>query len=630
MRQLRPLVTCVLFLLLPALLLSRSLAAQNDPAHQARGGAATPGPHYRISYTLDLTHPANHLFGVTLQVAGVAGPVLRFQMPVWYPGRYSVYNFAVNVQNVAAHCDGGAALGVTRLDSTNWQVVTQGCRTVDFTYRVYGNTLTGSFSQLDTTHANLNGGSVLMYVPGHQDDPVSLDVQAPPGWKVLDSLGQLNQTHIEAPNYDILIDSPLEAAPDFSLDTFQSDGRTYRVLIHSYQPLGRYHGKLLGALKKIVAYENTVVAPTDFNTYTFFFHFDPQSPGDGMEHLYGTQIIMPFALDHDNEFAFTEDDAAHEFFHQWNVKRIRPVGLGPFDYTKVPQTPLLWVAEGWTQYYGDITLVRAGLESGTTFLRNLAHTIARFQSQPGRDTMSATESSLTASFHDRSPLYQETNQRATTISYYFKGEFDALALDLDIRNRTHGEKSLNDVLRALWQHNYEGTTDSYYLPGHGYTEQDVENAIEAVAGVSYSDFFRDYVTGVKELPWDQIFAPVGLHLVCQPAPGATSSLGLGLDGVKVNMVVPGSPAEQAAFGIGDQIQQINGQAVTSENFDGLLHTLTPGRPATFIVQRHFQTATLTITPAAPRPSDCTLQDVERVSKQQKQLRKAWLRDAKRD
>lgn len=619
MRRLRFVLVCLFSLFLPAL-----LPAQSDPAHQARGGKPTPGSHYRINYTLDLTHPANHLFGVTMQVAGVTAPVLHFQMPVWYPGRYSVYNFAVNVQNVAAHCDGGAALAVTRLDSTNWQVVTQGCRTIDFTYRVYGNTLTGSFSQLDTTHANVNGGSVLMYVPMHQDDPVSLDVKAPTGWKVLDSLGELNQTHIEAPNYDILIDSPLEAAPDFSLDSFESDGRTYRVLIHSYQPLGRYHGKLLDALKKIVACENTVVAPTDLNTYTFFIHFDPQSPGDGMEHLYGTQIIMPFALNNDNEFAMTEDDAAHEFFHQWNVKRIRPVGLGPFDYTHVPQTPLLWVAEGWTQYYGDITLERAGLESQQTFLNDLARTISRFRNQPGHTTMSATESSLTADFHDRSPLYQQTNQRATTISYYFKGEFDALAIDLDIRNRTHGQKSLNDVLRYLWQHNYEGATNSYYLPGHGYTEQDVQQAIEAVAGVSYADFFRDYVTGVKELPWDQIFAPVGLRLVCQPAPNATSWLGLGLQGTTVNMVAPGSPAEQAGFGIDDQIQKINGQTVNADTLEGSLHALPPNQPATVTVLRHFQTAILSITPAVPRPSDCTLHNVEHVSQQQKQLREQWL------
>lgn len=626
MRRLRVVLTCFVSLLLPI-----ALAAQSDPAHQARGGTPTPGPHYHIHYTLDLTHPANHLFGVTMQVADVNAPALRVQMPVWYPGRYSVYNFAVNVQNVGAHCDGGAALSVNRLDSTNWEVDTQGCRTVDFTYRVYGNTLTGSFSQLDTTHANLNGGSVLMYVPGHQGDPVSLDVQAPAGWKVLDSLGQLNQTHIEAPNYDILIDSPLEAAPDFSLDTFESDGRTYRVLIHSYQPLGRYHGKLIDAVKKIVGYENTVVAPTDFNTYTFFFHFDPQSAGDGMEHLYGTQIIMPFALDNDTEFAFTEDDAAHEFFHQWNVKRIRPVGLGPFNYTRVPQTPLLWVAEGWTQYYGDITLERAGLESQQVFLRALAHTIARFESQPGHTTMSATESSLTADFHDRSPLYQQTNQRATTISYYFKGEFDALAIDLDIRNRTHGQKSLNDVLRYLWNHNYEGSTDSYYLPGHGYTEQDVEKAIETVAGTSYADFFRDYVTGVKEMPWDEIFAPVGLRLVCQPAPDATAYLGLGLNGNTVNMVVPGSPAEQAGFGIDDQIQKINGEAVNSDSLDAMLHGLTPGKPANFTVQRHFQTATLTITPAGPRPTDCSLQNVPHMTKEQKELRKQWMGGAaKRD
>ncbi|HZT72067.1 MAG TPA: PDZ domain-containing protein [Terriglobales bacterium] len=591
--------------------------------------AQAPAP-LTIAYNLDLTHPANHLIGVTIQAAardgGALPASLQLLMPAWYPGRYSIYNYAVNVQNLAAQCasDPAAAIKLTRLGPSRWQIDSGGCHALTVSYRVYANTLTGSFAQLDRTHANVNGGPVFAYFAGHKADPVSLRIAAPEGWKVLDELGAPGQTTLTFPNYDIFIDAPIEAAPNFSLDNFVQDGRTYRILIHSYRPEGGNHGALIAALRRIVAVENTVFGPpADLRTYSFFFHFDPQSPGDGMEHLFGTQIIIPAALGEPAGLRGAEDDAAHEFFHQWNVKRLRPLPLGPWDYQRPDPTRSLWIAEGLTQYYGDISVERAGLESPEEYLRQLGGSFGRFEQQPGHASMSAADSSLTAWFHDRTPLYQETNQRATTISYYQKGELLGAMLDLDLRRRSAGRLSLDTVMRYMYQHFYEGPRASYYLPGRGYREADFEAALETVSGVSYQDFFARYVNGVAELPFNDYVAAAGLQVECSIPPDRKSFTGLVTEGTRVVMVAPDSPAARAGLGVDDEITAINGQTVGADAAD-VLRALPPGQPAVIAVTEHFQAFSATITPEPPHRSRCAIVPRPDATVAEKALRESWL------
>ena len=209
-----------------------------------------PPPRLDIHYQLDLRRPANHLVNVDINVGALTGAPLDFQMPWWYPGRYSIFNFGVNVQDVGVRClEPAGPLSALRTQPATWHVDTAACHRLDFHYLAYNNTLDGTFAQLDGTHANLNGGSVYMYVAGHKPDPVTLDITAPAGWRVLNALGGLNQTHLEFPNYDVFIDAPTEAGPDFTLDSFQQDGKTYRVMIHSYVSEGHNHAPLLAALQ---------------------------------------------------------------------------------------------------------------------------------------------------------------------------------------------------------------------------------------------------------------------------------------------------------------------------------------------------------------------------------------------
>ena len=610
-------------------------AGQPDAAY-LRALAGRPLP--TIHYTLDLTHPSGHLANVTL-VAPAPTPATRIELPAFYPGRYSVFNFAVNVQQPAAFCQAGVKpaaadrpLPFARVDPNTWEVRNGACRQIRWQYRVYGNKpLDGTFFQVDAAHANLNGGPVYMYLPDDKPNPVTLDILAPEGWKVLNELGQLNQTHLWFPNYDIFIDATTEAAPNFTLDQFHADGKLYRVLIHDFATPGSNQANraaLLAGLEKIVRAENALIAPDELDTYTFFFHFDPGS-GDGMEHLFGTQIIIPAGLGTARGLRGALADAAHEFFHQWNVKRIRPLALGPWNYEGQNPTPSLWVAEGFTQYYGDITLERTGLVGADRYLSNLGRSLGASLTAPAYRLMSAEESSLTAWFHDATPLRQQTNQGITTISYYTRGEQLAATLDLDLRARTGGRKSLNDVMRWLWDHTYHAPRATYYLPGRGYTDDDVHHAVEAVAGgASYAPFFRDYVAGTQPIPYNHYLAPVGLELQCAVAAGVESYSGLYLGGHVVRGVAPGSPAEAAGFGNDDVLVSINGAPVAAAGAGGIaaspVDRLPPGQAAQVGVSQHGASFMLTLTPQAPHATACRLVDRPGATAAERALRAAWL------
>lgn len=574
-----------------------------------------------VHYQLDLTRPGTHLAQVTL-TAPATGPVTTIAMPVWYPGRYSIYHFPANVQQAGAWCSTtGAALPVKRSSPHSWTVHNGACATLRWRYRVFGHLpLNGSFFQLDAAHANLNGGPVFMYVQGEKPNPVQLTITLPGGWHVLNQLGQLDQAELWFPNYDVFIDSPTEAAPALDVSAFQVDGKTYRVLIHDFlspQRDGAHRAQLLGALEKIVREENALIAPDDLDTYTFFFHFGAGGD-DGMEHLFGTQIMIDAALASDAGLQDAEADAAHEFFHQWNIKRIRPVALGPWDYEAENPTPSLWVGEGFTQYYGDITLERTGLESRAEYLAMLGASFGASLHQPGYRLMSAEDSSLTAWFHDATPLEQDTNLDATSVSYYERGEQLAAVIDLDLRAASQGRKSLNDVMRWLWEHTYRAPRTTYYLPGRGYTEADVQRALEAVAGASFSQFFDDYVRGTQPLPYDRFLQPLGLELNCTVPPGAHNYIGIRSEGDRILDVAPGSPADRAGLGRGAVIDAVNG----NNTFN--LGQLPPGQAARLTVGEHGAQVQLTLTPDPPLPSSCQLQDRPGATPQQIALRAAWL------
>jgi predicted metalloprotease with PDZ domain len=503
----------------------------------------TTAPAYKISYTLSMPNPASHLFEVRIDVSGLKGAdYVDFQMPRWSPGRYAVFDFAKNAQEARASTYCGqnppgtdpvciaTSLPVTRLDTQTWRVGTRfmenmpALAELTFRYKVYADDLSGTFSQLDARHANFNGASVFVYVVGHKQDPVTLTVGAPAGWKVINGQSKTtDQTEFSFPNYDVLIDTPTEVAPDFNVQTFEAGGKTYRVVTHAFGDEGGRRGELAKQVERVVRAETAMMPAPDYDQYTFLFHFDSTARrGDGMEHLNSTQIIETAALGSGDTLEEAVGTAAHEFFHVWNVKRLRPVGLGPWDFTRPVVTRGLWIAEGFTNYFGKLAQRRAGLWDDERLLRAYAGAIGSIENAPGSKLTSAVDASILAPFIDRGESVQRTNLPETVVSYYPKGETLALPLDLIIRGRSKGRSSLEQVMGRAYEEFYlKSPKDSYYLKGRAYTVEEFERLASEVSGVDLRDFFGLHVYRTAPPPYEEALGYVGLRLVRTPAAEGT-------------------------------------------------------------------------------------------------------------
>ena len=497
-----------------ALVLACRASAPISSASPSPAPQSAPQARFDIAYRIAMPDPTSHLFDVRIDIGNIAGDELRLQMPVWSPGRYARFDFARTVQNLTMTTSGGAPVSFERENGSLWRVRTAGVRQIVVRYRVFANTLSGTFSVLDTAHANWNGASVFMYVVDHKPDPVSLHVDLPAGWHIVNGDARTpDQTDYRFENYDRLIDTPTEVAPALMVDSFNVDGRLYRSMVHHNGPsTAAQRRRFVGDVEKIVRYENSVFGAPPLEMYTFVFNIGYPG-GDGMEHLYSTQII--------NRRPWRDEDmplsgistAAHEYFHVWNVKRVRPIALGPFDYTREQYQPSLWVAEGWTQYYGQMALYRAAVLPRDGFYPMVANAIVRPNlTDPGRKEVTARMASFEAPFWDGAQPGYAVNP-SSFFSYYTKGAGLALYLDLFIRSRTNNARSLDDAFRNLRRLSWEQPNASYYLQGRGYTEEDVERAVSEAAGVDLHDWFTSHVGGTEDPDYDTVISGAGLRLI---------------------------------------------------------------------------------------------------------------------
>ena len=604
-------------------------------------------PLRAVTYHLGMSRPVSHLFEVTIEVElanDASGKSIDFQMPKWSPGRYAVFDFAKNVQEVSARlaCPAGldctlANPPVSRVDDQTWRVELGNFKlagrhiTVFFNYKVFGNDLSGTFSQLDSRHADYNGGSIFMYVVNHKPDPVKLLIDPPAGWRIVNGrTDRSDQREWQFPNYDVMIDTPTEIGPDWTDNQFQVDGKRYHVIIHSFGDEGGKRDKLVRDIEKIVRAETAMWGPPEFDSYTFLIHFaaDDHS-SDGMEHLTSTQIIESGALGEEGVYGSTLDTVAHEFFHVWNVKRLRPVELGPWDFTRPLSTRALWVAEGITNYYGHLMRRRAGLWDDALLLKRESKTVAGIENAPGSHLMSAEASSLSAPFLDDAPHAQKTNLDNTSISYYPKGELIGLVLDLMIRGKTNGKASLDDVMRRMYEEFYlKSPNATYYLRGRGYTTEDFERVATELAGFDLHGFFSLLVRGVATLPYDEALGYAGLSLVREQARQPFNA-GIGVDwegkgSFTIGGVRPNSPAEDAGLQEGDEIVALGKKNIARENFLVSLAHYKQGDRVPVTVKRDRQTIHATLVLGAPERFEYRIEERKDATVQQKALRAAWL------
>src|SRR6267142_4288695 len=479
-------------------------------------------PEPEIAFTVSMTRPHTHLLEVEVRIKHDASePAPKEEtlvLPVWTPGSYLIREFERHVQDFTAIDSAGRPLNWEKTNKDSGRGRTSGAREWRASYRVYANELSVRTSEVNSDHAFWNNATLLMYLDGFLKAPATLRILAPEPWKVATGLppapGAKNTFRAE--NFDILYDSPVEVS-NFKTISFAVKGVPHRIVIDG---AGNYDPEKMRAdVKKIVETEVELMGgEVPYHDYTFILHLRSNT-GGGLEHLNSTALGYPrfgfrsAAGDEVNSAAPNAETVpsfrgfltlvAHEFFHLWNVKRIRPDALGPFDYTKENYTKLLWVAEGITEYYGNLMMRRAGLISNQDYLNHLARQIEDFQNTPGREVMSVEEASFDAWIKYYRPDENSVNSQ---ISYYDKGELLGLLLDLEIRRRTDNRKSLDDVMRYLYT--------EFFQKGRNYTPADFQKACEQMAGASLEQFFARYVRGRDDLvpAYDEILAGAGLRL----------------------------------------------------------------------------------------------------------------------
>jgi predicted metalloprotease with PDZ domain len=454
-----------------------------------------PQSKAEIRYHVSLAHPEQHLFHVTIEVPDVRDH-LELQMAAW-DALYQIRDFSSHVQRVTAVVNGQAA-PIEKLDKLTWHVHATG--TVKVTYDTFWDD-PGPFStQLNSEHAFINPAIILLYVPDRRHEPVVLNISdVPPDWKAASSaLAKSENTPGSSPfmfsasGYDAMIDAPIELS-NFQEFTVPDISPRVRVVIHGDD--WKKHD-VESALHKICAYELKLMDGAPYSDYTFIFHIGKAASGGGggMEHANSTAIYTPSG-------AFLANVSAHEFFHLWNVKRIRPATLEPLDPTREMYTRSLWFAEGVTNTVASYTLVRTGIWSKQEFLQDFSMQISELESRPADNWQSAEQSSLDA-WLEKYALY---NQPQTSISYYTKGQVLGVLLDILIRDRTDNQRSLDDLLRAM--------NSDFAREGKFYRDSlDVRLEAEKLTGGSLADFFDNYVAGANPLPYQNLLARAGLEL----------------------------------------------------------------------------------------------------------------------
>lgn len=591
------------------------LAAQTASAQE-------PAMSDTIRYTIGWENPASQLYRVAVTASAQGEPVV-FSLPAWRPGRYIVQNYAANVQNVGAVDEGGNPLPARWIDLDSWQVDPGSAASVTLAYEYYANTFDAGSSTLTPDAAYFNPVNLLPWVEGRQDAPVTLAIEAPADWTVATQLEPLpGESHaFAARDYHRLADSPTIAAPDLVIWDYEVRGvphhLVFRVLQGELDLGGLTRERIVDDVTRVSEEEVAVFGVTPFDEYWHLFQLVPYSFGHAVEHESSASYVVQ-----DAAFASPEgyrgflSILAHELFHAWNVKRIRPAALWPYDYSSPQLTRLHWVTEGVTSYYDTVVLARTGAMTPEEYFEAIGRNIRALQSAPGRLVISAELASLT-SWHSG---YGDGNPNQT-ISFYTKGSLLGLLLDLTILDATDGAADLDDVMRLLWERWYE--------QGQGYPEDGFQRAAEEVAGRSLDEFFSRYVAGTEELPYDEVLGIVGLtatQVADAEEPAATFGWRLRKQGddVTITNVLPGSPALASGIMRDDVLLSVAGQAVETVELDSIMAERQPGDVVRVTVRRFGEEIEKDVTLAGGGNLEWAVSPVEGPTERQVRLRNAWL------
>jgi predicted metalloprotease with PDZ domain len=585
--------------------------------------APLPQTQVELFYEVAMPQPESHLFEVTLRVKGWQLPVLDLKMPVWTPGSYLVREYSRHLQDFSV----AAGLAWHKVSKNHWQVETsiahftgsdihhEQVDEITICYRVYANDLTVRTNHLDGTHGYFNGAALFFFVPGWERSPIQVKINPPHAdWRTAVMLPEVAPNTFVVADFDQLVDSPFEVGIHQRYE-FEVLGKLHEYV---FWGTGNYDAaKLITDTKKIIETEAEMLGGLPYERYLFLVHLSGNGFG-GLEHKDSCTLNYHRLGFRDPEkYRRFMQLVAHEFFHLWNVKRIRPKALEVFDYEQENYTPSLWFSEGTTSFY-DLTFpFRSGLYDAKTYLQQLGKEITRYLTTPGRKVQPLAESSFDAWIK----LYRrDSNSDNSQISYYLKGEMVSLLLDLLIRAKHQNKRSLDQVVQHLWQEFGQSEV--------GFTPNQLKETIEAVAEQDLSDFFHRYLETTEALPFETYLQPFGLQLKPEDISNAPPYLGMTVKRTNgrdmVTFVEMDSPARQAGIDPEDELLAIDGLRVKADQLVSRLKDYGVGDRLQVTIFHQDELKTVTVTLESPRPSQYEIIPVEHPSAEQRFLLQGWL------
>jgi len=610
------------------ILLSLACGAVSAGAQAQTRADAGPAVRYALSFPNAVHHEAR----VTATFSGLPRGPLHVRMARSSPGRYSLHDFAKNVYYVVATDGGNHPLPLNRPDPYGWDVTPAADGTVLFSYTLYGDRTDGTYVGIDQQHAHLNLPAALCYATGLEGRPTEIKFDLPASWKAASQLRPgAEKNTFTAPNLQYLMDSPVSLGAQ-QVRTWQEGDQTMELATLYMGPaaeLDAYAKKV----QKVVKEEKAVFGelPTfDFARYTFLADYLTQATSDGMEHRNSTSLTSPRPL-RDEDATKNLGTVAHEFFHSWNVERLRPRDIEPFDFQRVNMSDGLWFAEGFTQYYGRLALRRAKLIEDEEFFDDISRWVNLRQNSPGARYASAIDMSRQAAFTDGAGSIDPTNSVNTNLSYYDQGA--GLALVLDLQLRQFHRTSLDKFMQALWQQ--YGKKQDGYAPTNPYTVKDLQRVLGEVSKdtVFAGRFFRQFVYGREQPRFTENLLVAGLAVIPTRVLGAALPRQVEFDEegrciVAYNTQI-GSGLYKSGIDRGDQIEVLDGKEIKSAgDLDGILRKHSPSDVVFVKVKTRggVEKTTQLILGEDPNVQVKPVESVEKMvySPNQKTLREAWL------
>jgi len=570
----------------------------------------------QISYLVTFPEAQAHYADVEMNISGLNQNTLDLKMPVWTPGSYLIREFSKNVESFSASSDGNLLTAI-KTTKNCWHIQTEDLASITVVYRVYCFEISVRTSFVDASHGFLSTTGIFMYPDKMLHLPSTIHIEPYKGWtKVSTSLEEVNGDPftLTAPNYDILFDSPIEIGNQ-DVFGFDAAGVKYEVCMVGG---GNYDkGRLKVDMAKIVEQETAVYGENPNKHYVFIVH-NYFRGGGGLEHLSSTTLgASRDSYSTESGYRNFLSLVAHEHFHLWNVKRLRPVALGPFDYDTENYTTDLWIAEGFTAYYQNIILRHANITSPEIYLDAAANEINTIENTPGAKIQALADASFDAWIKAYRP---NENSGNTTISYYDKGAEVAMMLDLEIINSTNGKYSLDDVMKYMY--------DTYYKQKkHGYTDVEFKQAFEKYAGENLDDFYNNYIYGLTPIDYNHYLGYAGYKITDEMAGSNDPTLGIALannNGKKiVTAVLRGSAGWIDGINVNDELTAIDGQPIADPAT--MLIGKNVGDKVSITVSRDGLPITLPVTLLRNNRVKYKIEELPYATPQQLLVRKKWLK-----